>query len=229
MEGLGKFFPAASYAWFAVAYVAFIASGALPSEARPGRRPPARVVMDRALFFVAVLGAPLAIARFLGLSLRAIGVSLGSPAEWLPLTLALSAAAYAIGRFSKKSEADKASYPQFLPPRWDAAALSLEVLSWAAYLLAYEFAFRGYLLAVVMPLGPGAAVAVTTALYAVAHLPKSAKEAAGALVFGVVASALALRYGSFLPAFLAHLAIALGNDRGACIAGARQARPGASR
>ncbi len=221
MEGLGDFFPAASYAWFAVAYVAFIASGALPSEARPGRRPPARVILDRGLFFIAVFFAPLLGAQSLGLAPRSMGLSLGRPAEWVPLTSALSALAYAIGRFSRKSAADKASYPQFLPARWDVSTMLLEVLSWAAYLLAYEFAFRGYLLAAVMPLGPYSAVAVTTALYAVAHLPKSAKEAAGALLFGVVAAALALRYGSFLPAFIAHLAIALGNDRGAYLASSR--------
>jgi len=215
MESLRGAFPAAAYAWFAIVYVAFIASGALPSEARPGRRPPARVIIDRALFFVAIFGAPLLGAWRLGLAPRSIGLSLGRPEEWLPLTLALSALAYAIGRYSRKSEADKASYPQFLPKRWNAAALLLEVLSWAAYLVAYEFAFRGYLLIAVLPLGTSAAVAVTTALYAVAHLSKSSKEAVGALVFGVVASVLALRYDSFLPAFLAHLAIALGNDRGA--------------
>jgi membrane protease YdiL (CAAX protease family) len=149
-----------------------------------------------------------------GIDLAAAGLSVRGAGSWLPLTLALSAVGFAIGFLSKKSPADLVSYPQFLPSRWTVTGWTIEIGSWSIYLAAYEFAFRGYLLAALAPLGPVAAVTATTALYAVAHLPKSSKEAAGAVPFGVIASLLSLRYGSIVPAFAIHLAIALGNDSG---------------
>jgi len=207
---------ALAYGWFCFAYVAFIASGALPSEARPGRRAPIRVVVDRLCFFVAVLVIPALILRLaFKVAPAGVGFVVGDVASWAPATLGLSAVGFSVGLFARKSPADMASYPQYLPQRWDVRAALLEIGSWTLYLAAYEFAFRGYLLAAILPLGPLAAVAVTTALYSVAHLPKSPKEAAGAILFGVIAAALALRYGSFLPALAIHLALALGNDLGA--------------
>ncbi len=207
---------AAAYGWFAVFYIAYIASGALPSESRPGRRAPARVVLDRLVFFAAMFAMPY-FALTLGFRAdpAALFLGAGKPLDWLALTLVLSALGFSIGFFARKSGADLASYPQYWPERWSVGAWGLELGSWGLYLAAYEFAFRGYLLAALLPLGAPAAIAVTTALYAIAHLPKSNKEAIGALPFGLVASLLTLRYGTFLPAVAVHIALAVGNDIGA--------------
>lgn len=210
-------------AWTAIVYVAYIATGALPSDSRPARKPPRRVLADRVGFFALVgLAPPLA---FLALGLRLPGIEvlgLGGDARWLPLTAVLALACWAIGRYSRKGEAEVANYPQYLPPRWSAGAVTLEIGSWALYLAAYEFAFRGFILYALLPGGTFLAIAAQTALYSFAHLPKSSKEAAGALVFGVATSLLTLYYGTLAPAFVLHLAMALGNDLGAFRAAQRR-------
>jgi len=207
---------AAAYGWFAVFYIVYIASGALPSQSRPGRRSTVRVVLDRLLFFAAIFALPFfVLPRGFGVDPATLYLGTGDLFKWLASTIALSALGFSVGFFSKKSEADLASYPQYLPKRWTVGAWVLELGSWGLYLVAYEFAFRGYLLAALMPLGAASAIAVTTSLYAIAHLPKSTKEAIGALPFGVVASLLTLRFGTFLPAVAIHIALAVGNDIGA--------------
>ncbi|HUW70136.1 MAG TPA: CPBP family glutamic-type intramembrane protease [bacterium] len=204
------------YGWFAVTYVIFVATGGLPSELKPSRRLPGRVLLDRGAFFMAIFVVPsIALPLACGIHPDSLRLAAGSPLSWVPWTVLLSALAATIGFFSAKSDADRQNYPQYLPARWNAAAACLEVGSWALYLFAYEFAFRGYLLTALVPLGAPAAIAVNTALYAFAHLPKSGKEAAGALLLGVVLSLLTLAWGTIVPAFIIHLALALGNDAGA--------------
>ena len=48
--GMSGYATAFGYGWFAAFYIAYIASGALPSESKPGRRKPARVIVDRLVF-----------------------------------------------------------------------------------------------------------------------------------------------------------------------------------
>lgn len=214
---------AALVAYLTIVYVAYIASGALPSDKQPARRPASRVIADRLAFLVLIAAVPILAFLALGLELPGLqALGLGRPSSWLIPTAGLAAAAWAMGRFSKKSKGDLGNYPQFLPARWGLGELAIEILSWAAYLFAYEFAFRGMLLHALLPLGTLGAIMVQTALYSFAHLPKSSKEAAGAILFGIVTSWLTLSYGSIMPAVLVHLAIALGNDRGSIVAG-RQA------
>jgi len=169
----------------------------------------------RIAFFLAFYLVPGIAYRLLGL--RMPGIDLhgpGNPGAWAPPVAALALAAFLVGFLSRKSPADLANYPQYVPrpdfPR--PAALANEIGGWALYLWAYEFAFRGMLLGMLLPAGAATAIAVQTGLYAFAHLPKNAKEAAAALPFGVAASLMTLRWGSVLPAFLVHLALALGND-----------------
>jgi hypothetical protein len=212
---IGGSIPAILFGWFGVVYIAYIAAGSLPREDKPARRKPRRVLLDRLIFSLAAGFAP---AVFLvavsGIDPTHIGLGSGVVTEWLPFTIVLGAAGFAVGFLARKSLADLASYPQYLPLAWTPISMMLEAGSWALYLLAYEFAFRGYLLASLLPLGAPAAISIATTLYSVAHLPKSAREAIGAIPFGVVASLLALRYGTFIPAFIIHLALALGNDAG---------------
>ncbi len=201
--------------WLAAAYVAFIALGGLPSNARPGRLGSDRVLMSRIAFFLAFYLVPGIAYRLLGLRMPGIEThGLGHPGEWVLPLAGIVVAAFGVGFLSRKSPADLANYPQYLPrpdfPR--PSALANEIGSWALYLWAYEFAFRGMLLSMLLPAGPATAIAVQTGLYAFAHLPKNAKEAAAALLFGVIASLMTLRWGSVVPAFVAHLALALGND-----------------
>jgi hypothetical protein len=216
---------AALLLYLAVAYIAYIASGALPSDQAPARRPPRRVLADRAAFALFFAALPLAAFRILGWKLPGLEVlSWGAAGRGVAPTIILGAVSWAVGRYSKKGPGERANYPQYLPARWGPAELALEVGSWAGYLFAYEFAFRGMVLYALLPLGTMSAVAAETALYSFAHLPKSSKEAAGSVLFGVAVSCLTLAYGTILPAFVLHLAMALGNDRG-CWAATRRAPP----
>ena len=210
---------AALVAYLAVAYIAYVASGALPSDKAPARRSACRVVIDRAAFALIFALTPTAAFKLLGLALPGREVlAFGDVSRWALPSAILSTASWAVGRYSKKSRGDVANYPQYLPGRWGAAEMAAEVLSWAGYLAAYEFVFRGMILHAFMPLGYPSAIAAETALYSFAHLPKSSKEAAGAVLFGVVTSWMTVAYGTILPAFALHLAMALGNDRGCWVA-----------
>jgi membrane protease YdiL (CAAX protease family) len=90
---------------------------------------------------------------------------------------------------------------------------ALNALSWATYLLAYEFFFRGLLLLGLAPvIGPELALAVMVMGYVWVHLDKYPGEAIGSFVSGLGFGLLTLDSGSILPAFLAHLLIALLTD-----------------
>lgn len=80
-------------------------------------------------------------------------------------------------------------------------------------MLATEFCFRGFLLfPLARALGFARAVVIVTALYVVLHWAKPPLELGQALWAGIVFSAVAWRAGSFLPAFVAHWAVAITMD-----------------
>lgn len=219
---------AALVGFLAIAYVAFIASGALPSEHAPARRSPRRVLFDRTIFALGLCALPVIAFSLTGHALPGRDtLGLGHPPAWAPLTAGLSAVAFAVAFFAPKSPADRLIYPQYLPPRWTPGHVALEIGGWGLYLFAYEAVFRGFVLALLLPAGTATAVVVQTALYAFAHFPKSLKETKGSLFFGIVASAMTLGWGTIWPAFLVHLALALGNDSSCARALVREGRSGA--
>jgi membrane protease YdiL (CAAX protease family) len=105
------------------------------------------------------------------------------------------------------------SYPAIEQETWTPSTVAANAVSWTLYLLAYEFCFRGLLL---FPLagafGPAAAVSITTALYAFAHLRSGAAEAAGSVLAGPLFAGLALYTGAVWVPFAAHLVLALSAD-----------------
>ncbi|HAE23464.1 MAG TPA: hypothetical protein DCG47_14260, partial [Spirochaetaceae bacterium] len=145
--------------WLIVAYVAYIATGALPSDKQPFRKPPLRVLVDRLGFFIAFFALPLLVFTLAGWSMPGYAsLGMGEPMRWLAPTLGISALAFAIGFFAKKGPAELGNYPQYLPARWGAGKIALELVSWSLYLYAYEFVFRGFLLYALLPLGTGLAI-----------------------------------------------------------------------
>lgn len=104
--------------------------------------------------------------------------------------------------------------PAFPPARagWLGLAF-LWLLLHAPQLFATEFCFRGFLLFPLgRALGLAGAIAVGTAPYVLLHAAKPPLELAQALWAGVVFALVAWRTKSFLPAFLAHWAIAVTMD-----------------
>ncbi|MCB9734149.1 MAG: CPBP family intramembrane metalloprotease [Deltaproteobacteria bacterium] len=105
------------------------------------------------------------------------------------------------------------NYPEVRERAWTAGLTARNALVWAGYLIAYEAFYRGLLLAPLVPLvGPVAAVAIMTVLYALAHLSKNLVETVGALPMGVFYGWVTLESGSILPAFTLHVVTAVFAD-----------------
>ncbi len=104
-------------------------------------------------------------------------------------------------------------YPEIRRDPFDAATARRSAGAWALYLLGYEYMFRGVLLfGLASRFGVWAALAITTALYVVVHLPKMASETASCLAMGIVFGAMSISSGSFVAAWLLHVLIALTSE-----------------
>ena len=86
-------------------------------------------------------------------------------------------------------------------------------LGWSAYLLGYEFLFRGILLfPLVDALGVWPAIAINTAMYSATHIPKGMDEAIGAAPLGIVLCLITLMTGTLWVAIIVHILMALANS-----------------
>jgi membrane protease YdiL (CAAX protease family) len=120
---------------------------------------------------------------------------------------------FLINFFVSASKNNLSRYPQIRTLQWSVALLILSALSWGAYLLAYEFMFRGFLFfSCVKELGPFAAIMINISLYSLVHLHKGLNEALGALLFGLILCILTLRFGTIWAAFWLHCIMALSNE-----------------
>ena len=81
------------------------------------------------------------------------------------------------------------------------------------YMLAWEWFFRGYLLFGLRKIMPTWAAALVQVLpFFILHLGKPPAEFWSSLAGGLILAPVAIRYKSFLPCFLMHYFISLGND-----------------
>jgi len=104
-------------------------------------------------------------------------------------------------------------YPQIRVKEWNIKLIIINSLIWIAYLLAYEFFFRGILLfSWVHIIGVWPAIAVNTSIYACTHIPKGFKEAIGAIPLGIILCIITLITGNIWVAFFIHVLLALSND-----------------
>ncbi len=118
-----------------------------------------------------------------------------------------------INRFNAASPEIRSNYPELRLHHWDPASWGLLALGWTAYLIAYEYLFRGLLLFTCMhAFGTWAAVVINVALYSSLHLHKGLKEAAAAVPFGVLLSLSAILSGSIIPAIVLHSVQAISCD-----------------
>ncbi len=129
---------------------------------------------------------------------------------WLLLMLIIPPAA---NYFLARRPSNLKQYPQMRISKWTWQRFALNSLGWFAYLLAYEYLFRGLLLfPVYEAYGLWTAISVNIALYSLAHLYKGAGETLGAIPFGLLLCLVTLYTGTILLSFLLHLALALSND-----------------
>ena len=82
-----------------------------------------------------------------------------------------------------------------------------------AYMLAWEFLFRGYILNAIAPeIGKPAAVIVQCLPFAILHMGKPELESFASIAAGLYLGVLALRANSVLPCIILHFAAALTMD-----------------
>ena len=114
--------------------------------------------------------------------------------------------------FSQKPE-NFHMYPQIRDNPWTIKTVVINAGSWLAYLIAYEFLFRGLVLfTLYFALGLLPAIVITTSLYVLVHIPKGLKESIGAIPFGVALGLITLEAGTIWPAFFIHALLALSTD-----------------
>ena len=128
---------------------------------------------------------------------------------WIPLAALVVFFTY-IGARNKNS---LAMYPQIRVSQWNKGLLLLSALSWTAYLVGYEFLFRGYLLfSCLESFGYWPAIIINICLYSLFHIHKGSREAIGSLFFGFLLCYLTLHLGSFWFAIFIHVTMALANE-----------------
>jgi membrane protease YdiL (CAAX protease family) len=111
---------------------------------------------------------------------------------------------------SGKLEFVREEQPEIRDVQWTPRMRLLSMGAWVIFLTGYEYLFRGGLLFTLeADLGVWAALAVSSALYALAHLHKPlVGETLSAVPIGFLFGAMTLSTGSFLPAVALHCCIA---------------------
>lgn len=140
-----------------------------------------------------------------------LNFSFSSPPPWwsyllIPLILAL-------GFKAASGPKNLVMYPQIRLKQWTPQLLFISAISWIAFLIGYEFLFRGFLLhASLAIMNPLSAFALNCALYALAHVYKGPGETFGAIPVGVVLCYLTLVTGNIWSAVILHSLMALSNE-----------------
>lgn len=171
----------------------------------------AAAVIMRRLASGALLGVGMVVAEYAaGLE---VGQAVRTPPGWSTAACVAGAMAvlgpilWAAGRGASV----QASQPEVRAPIQTPDMVLRGWAAWAVYLFGYEYLFRGALLfGLAATLGAWPALAITTALYALVHLPKPMLgETLGSVVMGFVFGAMALGTGAMWAPWLIHLGIVL--------------------
>ena len=118
-----------------------------------------------------------------------------------------------ISLFTSRSTGNLVFYPQMREKEWNLSLVILSAVSWIAYLLAYEFMYRGFLLfSCYHAFGTWPAIIINTSLYSLTHLVKNKREGVGAFFIGIILCLLVLHIGSLWVAFYVHVIMALSNE-----------------
>jgi len=152
------------------------------------------------------------ILGFSGHSFKDFGMVMPGADSWL-WTGILGVIVVLINYFNASSKDNLKQYPQIRCSKWTLNTLLLSALSWTAYLLAYEFLFRGFFFfSSLRILGLWPAILVNTGIYSLVHIPKGSRETLGAIPLGVVLCYLTYKTGGIWMAFMVHLIMALSNE-----------------
>ncbi|MDP3914517.1 MAG: CPBP family intramembrane metalloprotease [Bacteroidota bacterium] len=118
-----------------------------------------------------------------------------------------------VSYFNSRTEENLKMYPQIREKEWSIGMLIMSALSWIAYLLAYEFLFRGFLFFAALPvLGLFFAIVLNTIIYALVHLHKGFKEIIGSVPLGILLCYLTYLSGTIWVAVFTHIILALTSE-----------------
>lgn len=173
-----------------------------------------RVVLQRLLgvLFLGIVSA-IIILIIPGVTLKdyGLGFSFSAPPPWW--TYLLVPVILGIGSFSARTPQNLAMYPQIRIKEWTPRTLFISAITWIAFLIGYEFLFRGFLLHASLDLMHAIpAFALNVALYALAHLYKGPGETYGSIPVGIVLCYLTLVTGNIWSAVILHSIMALSNE-----------------
>lgn len=119
----------------------------------------------------------------------------------------------AINYFMARNRTTHQNYPQMRIMQWNSRLYLINMLGWLLYLTGYEYLFRGLLLFTLSAtFGVWPAIAISVAIYSLAHLPKGMGETLGAILFGIIISIITLYTGTIIFAILMHWALAVSTD-----------------
>lgn len=115
--------------------------------------------------------------------------------------------------FFSRKPGNLRKYPQFRLKVWDYSLVILSFSLWIAYLLAYEFMFRGILLySCIRSFDVPTALVINICIYTLVHLPKGITETVGAIPFGLILCLLVIHLDSVWVAVFIHSILALSNE-----------------
>jgi len=173
-----------------------------------------QVILQRmlGLLFLGIASA-IIIILLPGATLKAYGLGFSFhvlPPWWAYLLVPLI---LGLGVFTARTPGNLAMYPQIRIREWTPGLLLSSAISWVAFLIGYEFLFRGFLLHAslgLMQTLPAFALNVT--LYALAHFYKGPGETFGSIPVGIILCYLTLLSGNIWSAVILHSIMALSNE-----------------
>ena len=143
------------------------------------------------------------------------GLALGGAAIGAPAVAVLYAILAPVLFIACRQPMQLALYPEIRLPldQWNTPLIARNTATWALYLLAYEWLFRGFLLfPLVAAWGLWPGLSVMIGLYVIVHLDKAPSEAFSCFPMGVVFGLLALETGSIFWPWILHIGIAVGSE-----------------
>ncbi|MFN0215425.1 MAG: lysostaphin resistance A-like protein [Saprospiraceae bacterium] len=128
-------------------------------------------------------------------------------------TVGLSVTVIIMSSRSTRNRDHLEQYPEIRRSTWSKKLVIWSALSWMGYLVAYELMFRGFLLfSCARAFGVWPAIVINTAIYALVHVPKSAREGIGAIPLGLLLCIITFQTQTIWVALLVHWALSLSNE-----------------
>ena len=163
------------------------------------------------VFFYGIV--PLIVVLAQGIDFQDIGWKLEFSQETILWSLGLGSLVTLINFFAARTEDNLAMYPMVRAKKWTPSLFLTSGLTWAAYLIAYEFLFRSYLLfSCEAEMGMWLAITLNISFYVLLHIPKGLKETLGCIPLGLVLCLLTLKTGTIWIAVFVHVALGLTNE-----------------